>query len=569
MQAQWKYIEEKTILLSLIACAQQPSDPYQQAFQAIDQMVEAAMGEAGTPGLALAITTENELLYEGYYGFADLRDRTPVSRETLFQIGSISKSFTALALMHLWDEGRFDPHRPIEEYLPWWEVQSGFEPVTGHHLLTHTAGIPANRDDIPGGRFMAWAIRNQATAWPPGEKYHYSNVGYQTLGVLLEELSNEAYADVIERLILEPLDMNRSNPSIELDTRTEQATGYIWAYDDRPTHRSYPLVEAPFLEYWMGDGSIQSTATDMAAYMRMLMKKGQGPESRIVSEDAFDAFATAYTSEPLGDNDSDGYGYGMGVDQVGGHDFLAHTGGMVGLYARMEIDLEDRIGMVALVNGPARLGGIFDYARQALRAAGRGDAPPPLPEPEDATLVEDATEFVGSYSSAAGDSLVFETVDSHLLVHHEGEPIVLESSGKDSFFTPHPNLNRYVFIFGRDDDGAVVEVTHGPRWFTNSRYGGPTEFTVPETWPAYTGRYRSYSPWFPYFEILTRRDQLVAVIGTGSESGSGEMVLQASGEGVFLPGERPTPEVLRFENILDGEALRATWSGHEFFKVAN
>lgn len=319
----------------------------------------------------------------------------------------------------------------------------------------------------------------------------------------------------------------------------------------------------------MGDGSIQSTPTDMASYARMLMKKGQGPESRIVSEDAFDTFATAYTSEPVGETGTYGYGYGMGVNTVGGHDFLTHTGSMVGLYARMEIDLDDRIGMVALVNGPARLQGIFDYARQALRAAERGDNPPPMPERRDATLVENGAEFVGSYTSPAGDSLVFETVDSHLLVQHEGEPIVLEGSGKDSFFTPHPDLNRYVFIFGRDEDGAVVEVTHGPRWFTNPSYGGPTEFTVPETWTAYTGRYRSYSPWFPYFEILTRKDQLVAVIGTGSESGSGEMVLQGSGEGVFLPGEMPTPEVLRFENILDGEALRATWSGHEFFKVAN
>ena len=293
MHKDLKSVVASLIVVFLAGCAQKPPDPYQSAFKAIDQVVRTAMDEAGTPGLALAITDEDKVLYEGYYGFADLRHRSPVNDETLFQIGSISKSFTALALMHLWDEGLFDPQRPIDEYLPWWEVQTTYEAITGHHLLTHTAGIPANRDDIFGGRFMAWALREQATAWPPGEKYHYSNVGYQTLGVLLEELSGEPYADVIERLILEPLGMDHTNAAIELDSRTSQATGYIPAYDDRPPHRSYPLVEAPFLEYWMGDGSIQSTATDMAAYMRMLMRHGQGPASRLVSDQAFDHFVTA------------------------------------------------------------------------------------------------------------------------------------------------------------------------------------------------------------------------------------------------------------------------------------
>ena len=555
------------VLLAVVGCAQEPPDPYQQAFEAIDRVVEATMGETGTPGLALAITTQDELLYEGYYGFADLRHRTPVTDETLFQIGSISKSFTALALMRLRDEGHFDPHQPIIEYLPWWEVQTEFEPITGHHLLTHTAGIPANRDDIPGGRFMARALREQATAWPPGEKFHYSNVGYQTLSVLLEELSGESYGDTIEKLLLEPLGMDHSNSAIEFDSLTEQATGYLTAYDDRPPHRSYPLVEAPFLEYWMGDGSIQSTATDMAAYTRMLMMKGQGPDARIVSEEAFDIFATAYTSESSGDKDTYGYGYGIGVNQVGGHQFLAHSGAMVGLYAKMEIDLDDRIGIVGLVNGPVDWQGIFDYIREALRGAVRGEAPPPIPVADDKTRLENASDYAGNFTSSSGSTLVFSSRGDRLSLVHHGDALVLESAGKDSFLTSHPDFNRYLFRFGRDGNGAVVEVAHGSRWFTKLSYEGPTEFEIPEVWSAYTGRYRSYSPWFPYFEVIVRKGRLLAVIGRGSESGSGEMVLEPREQGVFHPGEKPTPEILRFEDLVEGEAQRATWSGHQFFKV--
>ena len=258
--------------------------------------------------------------------------------------------------MHLWDEGVFDPQKPVREYLPWWDVQTGFEPITGHHLVTHTSGIPSNRDDIYGSLYMARALREQAAAWPRGEKFHYSNVGYQTLHVLLEELADEAYAHLIGRLILEPLGMNHTNAAITLETRSSQAVGYVPAYDDRPHHPSRPLVEAPFMEYGLGDGSIQSTATDMAAYMRMLMKRGQGPSSRIVSEAAF--------------------------------------------------------------------------------------------------------------------------------------------------------------------------------------------------------------------EIFTRKGQLLAAIGIGSETGSGEMLLQPRGEGIFHPGEDPTPELLRFEDVVEGQALRAVWSGHEFYRIS-
>jgi CubicO group peptidase (beta-lactamase class C family) len=556
-----------SFVVLLAGCAQEASDPYNEAFRTIDQVVRVAMEEEGTPGLALAITSEDRLLYVGHYGYADLTHRTPVTDQTLFQIGSISKSFTALALMHLWDEGVFDPQKPVREYLPWWDVQTEFELITGHHLLTHTSGIPANRDDIYGSPYMAWALREQAAAWPPGEKFHYSNVGYQTLHFLLEELSDEAYADLVGRLILEPLGMGHTNAAITLETRSSQAVGYVTPYDDRPHHPSRPLVEAPFMEYGLGDGCIQSTAADMAAYMRMLMKRGQGPASRIVSEAAFDLFTTPH----FGGSDEDrsaGYGYGMGVSSDDEHNYLKHSGGMVGLYANMEIDLNDSVGVVVLVNGPVRWRNIFDYTRDALRAAARGDSPPPLPEQKDPTLVENATDYAGEFTTGSGATFVFKADGSRLLLHHEGDTIVLESFGKNSFYTPHPDFDRYAFNFGRNEQETVVEVTHGPDWFTNERYAGPTHYEILEAWSAYTGRYRSYSPWFPYFEIFTRKGQLLAVIGVGSETGSGEMLLQPRGEGVFHPGEDPTPELLRFEDVVDGQALRAAWSGHEFFRIS-
>lgn len=250
------------VALSAPTAGAQP-DPFQQAFEAIDQAVRRSTDEHRTPGLALAVTSREKVLFERTYGFADLKLRTPVAPDTLFQIGSISKSFTAIALLQLADAERLDLQRPVAAHLPWFGVRSDHQPITAHHLLSHTAGIPANRDDVTSSPYMAWALRDRSTAWPPGTRFHYSNVGYQVLHALLEEVSGRPYSELIRERILEPLGMLASKVEIRHASRSAQAVGYLHAYDDRPPHRSRLLVEATFIEYRIGDGCVLSTAADM------------------------------------------------------------------------------------------------------------------------------------------------------------------------------------------------------------------------------------------------------------------------------------------------------------------
>jgi len=191
--------------------------------ETFENYINLNMQKYGTPGLTLALTTKDSLLYVGTFGYADIKLRTPVTEATLFQIGSVTKSFTALALMQLFDEGRFDPERPVQFYLPWFFVRSEYKPITPHHLLTHSAGIPGNRDDMPGSPYQAYALRQQITGWPPNERFHYSNVGYQVLHVLLEKLANKPYAKIIKERFFRPLGMADSQPSITLESRLLQA----------------------------------------------------------------------------------------------------------------------------------------------------------------------------------------------------------------------------------------------------------------------------------------------------------------------------------------------------------
>lgn len=547
--------------------AEAPAEPAAaRALVAIDAHVRASMARNRTPGLALALTDRRGLVALRTWGWADRKLRRPVTAGTRFQIGSISKSFTALTLLTLVEEGRLQLDAPVERYLPWFEVRSEFAPITVTHLLTHTAGIPANRDDVVSSPFMARALKERSTAWAPGSRFHYSNVGYQTLHALLERVAGESYAALVERRILRPLGMADSRAEITLESRGAQAVGYLPPYDDRPRHASRALVEAPHQVYRIGDGSVQSTAADLAAYVRMWLNRGRGPAGRIVAPASFERFATPHPGS-LSEDGSRGYGLGIGVLREDGRELLRHSGGMVGFVAYARADMTDGLGVAVLLNGPDRDGSIAPYALAAWRAARAGAEPPDPLAALPAESVREAADYAGHFNSPAGAALEFVADGARLSLRRAGGgPIPLDPAGRDSFYSPDGAVDRYPFVFARDGDGRVVEVAHGAGWYVNSLYDGPRVFETPAAWSAFTGRYRSYSPWFPYFEILIRKGRLLAVTGEGGETASGETVLVPLGEALFQVGEEITPERLRFTEIVDGRALRAVWSGHPFFR---
>jgi len=226
--------------------------------EAVDRYAQQLMAESATPGMAVALLLPDGRLDVRTYGVADVHTGAPIEAETLFQIGSISKTFTGIALSQLIDEGRFDPAAPITAALPWFRLKNEFAPITGHHLLTHTAGLPVNRDDVVGSHYMVWALRDRQPGFPPGERFSYSNMGYQVLHVTLETLEGQPIRDIIRRRIFEPLGMNASRAGFTHAQRHTIATGYQPTYDDRPWHPSHGLVEAPWHEYDIGDGNVVS-----------------------------------------------------------------------------------------------------------------------------------------------------------------------------------------------------------------------------------------------------------------------------------------------------------------------
>src|SRR6185369_9959157 len=114
----------------------------QPVFARLDEYITRHMRETGAPGMTLALANRDGLIRASTYGFADVKTNGRVVPETMFEIGSVSKSFVGLALLQLRDEGKLDLNKPIVEYLPWLKINSKFAAITTHHILTHSAGLP-------------------------------------------------------------------------------------------------------------------------------------------------------------------------------------------------------------------------------------------------------------------------------------------------------------------------------------------------------------------------------------------------------------------------------------------
>jgi D-alanyl-D-alanine carboxypeptidase len=543
--------------------ARSPSSSVSTAFANLERFVNCNLKMNGTPGLSLAVSDRDRTLRTLSFGFSDLAVKKPVTSDTLFKIASITKSFTSIALLKLQEEGKIDLDLPAKEYLPWFEVKSSHAPITIHHLMTHTAAIMEGAFASPYMKTEVWALRNLQTSIKPGKYFHYSDVGYSILGLILEEVESARYGEVIRRRIFGPLGMRSSRAWVGVEPPKGMAVGYGPTPDDRPLKRAGPLVVVPWFEMEDSAGSVVSSAKDMSVYLRMLLNKGRGPRSRILSEESFGlltkAHAKADFSTAWGGRH---YGYGLSVGKVGGHKWIGHGGGVpsFGYISGILADLDDGFAAVALANGPAETWEMTPAAIRSVQAARAGKSPPQL-RVTNPRIIENAVEYTGKYISDR-DSFQIIARSGGLLLRRGKGTVPLERREGDAFQVDHPDFRHFLLRFNKQEE-KVVEAFSGERVYARTPHSSRQIFEHPEEWQSFVGHYRSSKLLITNFRVFLRKGGLYMA----EYLGDSEPPLVPMPDGSFRVGEDPKlPERIRFDWIVDGKALKAEMNGAGYYR---
>ena len=275
------------------ACAAAgPGAPPEAA--AIDRWVESRMQDERIPGVALAVVRGGEVVYLRGYGVADASGR-PVTPATPFPIGSVSKSFTGLAVAQLAEAGALDLNAPVRNYLPWFRAadaqRSGA--ITVRHLLTHSSGfstLDGNRHRLRASAAgdalerRARMLRDARLASTPGTRHAYSNANYQTLGALIEAVTGGPYEDYVAEKIFRPLGMRSGFASTPDRLPGDMAVGHrYWFGRTRAT---------PFLEFdrqLVAQALVVASAQDMARYLLFNLGPGADTGAAVLSRAGMDA----------------------------------------------------------------------------------------------------------------------------------------------------------------------------------------------------------------------------------------------------------------------------------------
>ncbi|MGZ2412147.1 CubicO group peptidase (beta-lactamase class C family) [Sphingomonas sp. F9_3S_D5_B_2] len=514
------------------------------AIEAIRAYGGQHLAHFGLPGMTLGLTTPYGLSTVLNFGFADRSPPRLIGPETLFQVGSITKVMTGAVLHQLAAEGRFRLTDRISALLPSIPLPPG-NLVTVQDLLDHVSGLPADAPVSPPGGL--W------TGFAPGSHWHYSNTGYDILGMLAEQIGGEPLARLFEKRIFAPAGMSRSRGAILAADKALYAQGYQAADPMTPFAIGTPLVPAPWVDVTSGAISVGATAIDMIRFMRSLGEVANGRGGLGLPPAAGMAFAQHAVST---DTPATTYGNGLMHVASGGRKYLHHTGGMVSFSSSFHLDVVSGAGAFACSNISAfaeyrpRL--LTQFAVDTLTAVTAGR---PVPRaPSLTTRLANATSYVGSYTGPTGGFEVRR--GSPLTIVANGRSADLQPWGGELFRTTHPDFHPFTLMFDRRGP-AIAGASWGAASFAHAGFphaSPPAEAALAPL----TGSYVNDSPWWGTLKVVQRDGRLW--LGTETP------LTLISGNLWRVGGEPWSPERAEFADFVNGRPNTFILSGERFVR---
>lgn len=329
------------LVSACIAFSEPPTDAAIAA--AADKLAAEALSEKGAAGLSVAVARDGKVILSRGYGLAELEHDVKADEDSMFRTGSITKQFTAAAIMRLVEQGKISLDDPITKHVPAYNTHGRV--ITVRHLLTHTSGIKSYTElkrvmvDEPEREFthqeMLDMVQNEPLAFEPGAKHAYSNTGYYLLGMIIENVSGKDYCAYLQDEFFGPLGLTHTRCDSNVEIIKGRAQGYTVAGEKLVNDRGLATGTT------FAAGGLLASAHDLVVWADALAA------GKVVSPASYKLMSTPFKLAGGGAND---YGFGLFIDSLDGHARIQHGGDIFGFNSMLARFPDDGVTVAVISN---------------------------------------------------------------------------------------------------------------------------------------------------------------------------------------------------------------------------
>lgn len=436
----------------------------------LDAWIQSQVAYRNVPSIAIGVVFDRELVWAKGFGFANVETQLAATPSTIYRMASVTKTFTATAIMQLRDAGKLHLDDPVVRHLPWFAIRNPFvdaPAITIRQLLTHTSGLPREADfpywtdgAFPTLEQIRQTLPSQELAQAPEAGLKYSNLGLSLAGAIVAQASGVPYDVYVRDHILQPLGMRSSTLQFPVETPDHLAVGYGRRMPDgrrevRPEMRGVALTPSV---------NLSSTVEDLARYLTFHMSDGMVDGTRLMRASTLREMQRI---QWLQDDWKSGFGFGFAISREDGRTIVGHDGSAPGHRTRIAFSPEDKLGVIALINADGEDPGyytrqIFSALAPALRKA---TAPPSAANPDPSW-----TNLVGTYRNAWGDTAVLVVGDKLVMIDVRSDDpnesmYTLEPTGPNTFRSVAENFSSHeaaeIISFDVGPDGRSIGMRFG------------------------------------------------------------------------------------------------------------
>jgi D-alanyl-D-alanine carboxypeptidase len=430
----------------------------------VDSLATAFLAQGPVAGVSVAVVKGRDTIVMKGYGLADIENDVPATAQTVHRIGSITKQFTAAAIMRLVDEGKLALDDTLGKLLP--SAQPAWRGVTLRRLLNHTSGIRSYtstgprwqrrwREDMSPDTIVG-LVRDDTLDFKPGAQWRYNNTGYVLLGMIIERASGKPYATYLEETFYRPLGLSQTYYCSQRPIIKRRAQGYE-RVGSQLVNAEYLSMTQPF-----SAGALCSTVGDLIAWQRALTG------GRVVRAASYAAMTTP---ETLTDGKALTYGFGLGVGRLESHRRVSHGGGINGFITDLSYYPDDTLHIAVLANtSPSNPGRLSEQIARVTLGLPLRTAPAGV-----ALGAAERAKYIGTYTfkTSSGQMMpirVFEQGDVLIGQIGGNEPARFIALGNHSFTLQQDPDVRITFILNGErvtkltavQPGGTIEATRNP-----------------------------------------------------------------------------------------------------------